>query len=90
MCACVYNAIALRTYVANAEIEGWGSADSRMDDCYEPSSLISWMHDEIPFINSGFNNSGENAEALLDNLDKGIGDYHDYFVVRERERECLI
>ena len=77
-----YRATYARIYVHTlSKIQGRGSVDPRMDDCYEPSSLISWMHEEIPFLNIGFNNSGGNAEALLDNLDRGIDAYYDYFVV---------
>lgn len=52
-----------------------------MDDCYEPSSLIRWVHEEVPFLAIGFNNSGQGAEELVDNLDEGLGNYYDYFVV---------
>ena len=53
-----------------------------MGDCYEPSSLITWAHERIPFIHIGFNNSGQAAEDLIDSLDEGLADYYDYFVVR--------
>ena len=40
----------LATWLAALSIKksrGWGSEDPRKDDCYGPSSLISWMHEEI-------------------------------------------
>ena len=52
-------------------------------DCYEPSTLISWVHEEVPFVAVGFNNSGRGAEELVDSLDEGLGSYYDYFVVRK-------
>ena len=56
-----------------------------MEDCYEPSSLISWVHEQVPFVEAGFNSTGDSAEDLLDNLNKGVGSFYDYFLVRCRE-----
>ena len=55
-----------------------------MGDCYEPSSLISWVHEQVPFVEAGFNSTGDSAEDLLDNLNKGVGSFYDYFLVRCR------
>ena len=52
-----------------------------MGDCYEPSLLINWVHEEVPFVQIGFNNSGRGAEDLIDSLDEGLASYYDYFVV---------
>ena len=62
-----------------------GGADNaaRMDDCYEPSFLVRWVHEEIPFIDIGFNNSGNDAEDLVDRLDQGVEKFYAYFLVRE-------
>ena len=52
-----------------------------MGDCYEPSSLIRWVHEKVPFLVIGFNNSGQGAEELVDSLGEGLSGYYDYFVV---------
>ena len=49
--------------------------------CYEPSALINWVHEEVPFLKLRFNNSGQSAEELVDSLDRGIAHFYDYFVV---------
>ena len=57
-------------------------AVSPQADCYEPSSLINWVHEEVPFIDIGFNNTAQDAEDLIDNLSEGVDHYYDYFLVR--------
>ena len=52
-----------------------------MGGCYEPSTLISWVHEQVPFVDPGFNNSGETAEDLVDNLNHGVASFYDYFLV---------
>ena len=52
-----------------------------MGDCYVPSTLISWVHEQVPFVDPGFNNSGETAEELVDNLNLGVASFYDYFLV---------
>ena len=52
-----------------------------MEECYEPSALVSWVHERVPFVDIGFNNSGQDAEDMVDNLDQGVGSFYDYFLV---------
>ena len=61
-----------------------------MGDCYEPSPLISWVHEEVPFIQIGFNNSGRGTENLIDSLDEGLASYYDYFVVSAHLKQYYI
>ena len=49
--------------------------------CYVPSALINWVHEEVPFLKLRFNNSGQSAEELVNNLDRGLAHFYDYFVV---------
>lgn len=58
------------------------STTREMAKCYEPSRLVDLVHEEVPFVNVVFNNSDQQAEELVDNLDQGIESFYDYFVVR--------
>ena len=50
------------------------------EECYEPSRLVTGLHEGIPFV-SDYGNTPEDAEELLDNLDKGVNEYYDYYTV---------
>ena len=65
----------------NFAIVGGGAERQRMEDCYVPSSLVSWVHERVPFVDIGFNNSGRDAEDFVDNLSHGVGGFYDYFLV---------
>lgn len=57
-----------------------------MGDCYVQSSLLDWVHEELPFFDANFNNTGQTAEDLVDNLGQGVNSFYDYFLVMTCKR----
>ena len=48
--------------------------------CYEPSSLISSIHKNVPFLTD--KEPGDESAELVLNLGDGTRAFYDYFVVR--------